>query len=461
MSTTEHKDGATGPPRYLVRRPKALQWFYKGQLQKELDEERQAGRFELFLDLLCKAHLNARYPTTNLNPPDVAIVANFSEHLAAHPDGAHVVQYLLTFWPAWHIWSDIRELMNSFYTDDIVQRCIVLWLMAMLVLYANNANEVAEIDALRTTAGAYMVARFTNAVVMLIHSCASYQHRAQTRIMAGFVLVGLFLIIPLFFEEVSIRGKIAVVAVIIAYQEITWFLSFGPWIKKALNLTYSTAVDIAHEIDRLAAFFIIILGEYLYGIVVGSPAGIGLTRGYGRAVCTLIIAFSLNWLYTSGDGSLQSTHPIRRSAYTAFAFFTLHLPLSASFLIGGHVCALSAGEPELDEGQTRLMGGGLGIGMFCLWLFAQLHRSDDHTRELVMHKQMRVGMRLVVAIILIAVSQPRIGISTTSLLVIELALIVWVVLWETVGGMSKHFKVFESWEGRDSPRESQSVYEKA
>lgn len=78
-----------------------------------------------------------------------------------------------------------------------------------------------------------------------------------------------------------------------------------------------------------------------------------------------------------------------------------------------------------------------------------------------MHKQMRVGMRLVVAIILIAVSQPRIGISTTSLLVIELALIVWVVLWETVGGMSKHFKVFESWEGRNLPRESQSVYEKA
>jgi hypothetical protein len=40
--------------RYLVRRPKALQFFHNGHLKKASDEERQAGRFELFLDLLCK-----------------------------------------------------------------------------------------------------------------------------------------------------------------------------------------------------------------------------------------------------------------------------------------------------------------------------------------------------------------------------------------------------------------------
>jgi hypothetical protein len=39
---------------FLVKKPRALQWYYKGELQKEKEEERQAGRFELFLDLLCK-----------------------------------------------------------------------------------------------------------------------------------------------------------------------------------------------------------------------------------------------------------------------------------------------------------------------------------------------------------------------------------------------------------------------
>ena len=42
------------PARYLIKRPKALQWFHNGRLQKASEEERQAGRFELFLDLLCK-----------------------------------------------------------------------------------------------------------------------------------------------------------------------------------------------------------------------------------------------------------------------------------------------------------------------------------------------------------------------------------------------------------------------
>jgi hypothetical protein len=41
------------PSRYLIKRPKALQYYYNGELQKESEGERAAGRFELFLDLLC------------------------------------------------------------------------------------------------------------------------------------------------------------------------------------------------------------------------------------------------------------------------------------------------------------------------------------------------------------------------------------------------------------------------
>lgn len=39
--------------RYFIRQPKALQYFYNGELKRA----RQAGRFELFLDLLCKFRL--------------------------------------------------------------------------------------------------------------------------------------------------------------------------------------------------------------------------------------------------------------------------------------------------------------------------------------------------------------------------------------------------------------------
>ena len=53
MNTDELQQDAI-PSRYLVKRPKALQYYYNGELRKESKGERAAGRFELFLDLLCK-----------------------------------------------------------------------------------------------------------------------------------------------------------------------------------------------------------------------------------------------------------------------------------------------------------------------------------------------------------------------------------------------------------------------
>ena len=421
------------PSRYLIKRPKALQWFHNGQLHKASEDERQAGRFELFLDLLY-----------------VAIVANFSDSLSENPDGQHLAKYVLIFAPAWHIWADLREIMNSYYTDDIIQRLIILWVMALLVLYANNADDAEDIGALRTTVGAYMTARLTTGLVFLISSFASYQHRAQARVLAFCMFIGLILCIPLFFDGIGLRAKIAIVAVIIAFQEITWAITLSPWLKKRLKLTYSTAVDIAHEIDRMAAFFIIVLGEFLYSIVQNTT-GTGVTPGYGKAVCTLIIAFSLNWLYVSGDGSLQATHPIRRSAWTAFAFFLLHLPLAMSFLIGGHICAASTSIEEFEDGQRWLLGGGLGVGMFCLYIFGLLYRTEDEG-DMLMHKQVRIAMRLITAVILIVLPETHDHLNTTEFMVVVMALFALTLIWETIGGLNKDFHVFEKWEDRHPPK---------
>ena len=360
---------------------------------------------------------------------------------------------MLIFAPAWHIWADLREVMNSFYTDDLPQRLVVLWVMALLVLYANNARQADEdIGAMRTTAGAYLAARLTTMSVFLISSFASYQHRAQARVLSGFMFIGLFLAIPLFFESVSIRAKAAVVAVMIVYQEFTWSLSLSPWIKRRLRLKYSTAVDIAHEVDRMAAFFIIILGEFVYSVIVGDPAGIGLTPGYAKAVCTLVVAFCINWLYVSGDGSLQATHPIRRSAWTAFGFFLLHLPMSASFLIGGHICAVSTKIDEFEDGQRWLLGGGLAVGLACLWVYGLLYRTEDEDL-LLLRKPVRIGMRLVVAVILAVIPVTHDHLTATQFMVVVMSLFAFLTIWETIGGLMKGASVFEPWSGRHPPPE--------
>jgi low temperature requirement protein LtrA len=357
---------------------------------------------------------------------------------------------MLVFAPAWYIWADLREIMNSYYTDDLLQRTLILWVMSLLVLYANNAPLADEnISALRTTAGAYVAARFTTMSVFLITSFAVPQHRAQARLLACFMFLGLFFTIPLFLEGISLRTKAIVIAFMILYQECTWSLTLSPWIKRILKLEYSTAVDIAHEVDRLAAFYVIILGEFLYNVVVGDPTGVGLTLAYLRAVFTLVIAFCLNWLYVSGDGSVNVTHPIRRSSWTAFGFFLLHLPLSASFVISGHVCAMATNVDELETGQRWLLGGGLGIGMFCLWAYAMLFRTEGE-ETLILPKRFRISMRLVLAVVITALPAGYQSLDTTEFMAILAGLFVFLTIWETIGGLSKGASFFEPWTHSDA-----------
>lgn len=280
--------------------------------------------------------------------------------------------------------------MNSFYNDDLAQRCLILWVMAILVVYGNNATLVDEdIGAMRAAVGAYLVARLSAMAAHLIYSFASYHHRAQQRLWVALSFLGLLLYIPLFVETISLRAKVAVAFVAIITEEFIWNFTYSPLAKKLLKAKYTTAVDIGHEIDRFAAFFIIVLGEFLYQIVVGSPAAVGFNMALLRAIWTLIIAFCLNWIYVHGDGSLAAVHPLRHNVLASFAWVALHVPLVAGLLAGGHAAAVSAkihDEEDYHHPEIWLLCGGIGTGLICLWFLALLHKCSDASGTLLLPK---------------------------------------------------------------------------
>lgn len=277
--------------------------------------------------------------------------------------------------------------MNSFYNDDLAQRVLILWIMAVMVVYGNNAVLVDEdIGAMRATVGAYMLGRLSSNMAHLVYSFASYHHRAQQRLWFVMSFFALLLYVPLFVEALSFRSKIAVAAVAIIVEECVWIFCYSPIAKKLMKAKYTTAVDIPHEVDRFAAFYIIVLGEFLYSIIVGHPAAVGFNSGLMRAIWTLIVAFCLNWLYAHNDGSIQGEHPLHHSIYSAFTWVTLHLPLIASLLAGGHVAAVSVKDSDMDVGELWLLCGGLGVGVFCLYAIALLHGSVDKPGLLLLPK---------------------------------------------------------------------------
>ena len=191
-----------------------------------------------------------------------------------------------------------------------------------------------------------------------------------------------------------------------------------------------------------------IRASLLLTVVIRSPATGGLTTKLLRAVWTLVIAFCFNSMYVYTDGSIVNDHPIRRSVYTAFPWLLIHLPLSAGLLIGGHVSAVSTYE-EMHVDHRWLWGGGLGVGMFCMWIIAQLYCDCDEPGKLILSKQLRVGPRLVAALIyvLLPLVDPE-SLTDTSLISIGAGLSGFVVIWETITGLEKGASAFESWRGK-------------
>ncbi|KAH7106753.1 hypothetical protein BKA62DRAFT_684984 [Auriculariales sp. MPI-PUGE-AT-0066] len=110
--------------RDLVRPFVVRQWLLEGKIHRERSE-RQQSRYELFFDLVF-----------------VAFAHHLSDAAAESANGSNLLRFILTFYPAWSLWSEFRTFMNQSGTDDVVTRVTVLFLMAALVGYSANASAI-------------------------------------------------------------------------------------------------------------------------------------------------------------------------------------------------------------------------------------------------------------------------------------------------------------------------------
>ncbi|KAF8536613.1 hypothetical protein BDD12DRAFT_982624 [Trichophaea hybrida] len=444
---------------HLVTRPRIRQYFSDdGDLHKQCDDgiPRQAGKFELFLDLLY-----------------IGLCANFAQDCIHHPNTEHLWKYILIFVPAWRIWTDLTNVMNMYYNDDIIQRFLIAWIMILMMLFGNNATYIdISLPALQTATGAYIVARASIAIINLYYSITAYQLAFQLRCYNTISLLILPLWTPLFLPSISTRSKIAVAIFAFGSDHLANMAIHNKYFRRYFNLKYSAALDIDHEVDRMAAFYIIVLGEFLYGLVWASPAALSGVHGpFGRAAISLIIAFCLCWLYTASDGSRENpvtgVHALRWKISHALQWIMLHLPLSASLLIAGDICAVfvryghdevgietrkRAEEtfPATNEWQALrwMFCEGLAIGLVCLYWIALLHHEvdeDEETRHILfMRYHVRRSTRLPVAAVIAFL--PMVGpekMSIMGLMGTVTGLLGFSVVWEMVGGLEKGWTVLE------------------
>ncbi|KAJ7216594.1 hypothetical protein GGX14DRAFT_696352 [Mycena pura] len=153
----------------FLQRPVLHQWMQNGRLYREA-HDLQSSRFELFFDLLF-----------------VGMVHQIAEAAAEQPTGTGFAKYVLTFAPAFSIWSDVRDMANQYANDDVTQRAYILWIMMLLVGYSNNASAIEfgkklddggdgsgftteSLRSMQWTLGFFVVAKLSGALLSLVYS---------------------------------------------------------------------------------------------------------------------------------------------------------------------------------------------------------------------------------------------------------------------------------------------------
>nr|GAT45965.1 predicted protein [Mycena chlorophos] len=211
-------DGATASAcRFVIRynidqflqRPRVHQWIQNGKLYREATEL-QSSRFELFFDLLF-----------------VGMVHQLSEAAAEEPTGLGLGNYMITFAPAYSIWSDIRDMANQFANDDVTQRAYILWTMILLVGYSNNASSIqvrreevgevasfaANIHSVNWAIGFFVVAKVSRALLSLVYAVfLPYSRRPLLWAMFNPLVMALLFFIGIF-TPIHVTIVLAVVAI--------------------------------------------------------------------------------------------------------------------------------------------------------------------------------------------------------------------------------------------------------
>lgn len=465
-------------PRDLIQPVVVRQWLVNGKLYREKFERGQS-RFELFFDLVF-----------------VAFGHSLSDAASEAANGASFLQFVLTFYPAWALWSEFRTFMNQSGTDDMTVRINVLLLMAILVGYSANASAIhfgaaleaepsteshvaasalmqradhsssGQDHALVAAVAFFIVGRGVRLPLQLIYAFKLPRFAATfiSQSILHFVIIALCLpllwvtnirtiiVLAVLSMAIDLVGRFIPTLLVFAQRDlIVAKLRRRPDLLEKVKAKtkdefdierpyfssrYIPAINIEHHIERTVSFVIIVFGELVISVVYhATAASVGISEVYGRAVLGLIIAFNLAWIYFDVEATGTYTHALRRHWFSSIAWNQLHWPLSGSLILASAALSrLVLLEHEVGKGHRWYFGGGLGCAMITLAFIGALHRNLEPAGLTRLSRRTMFAIRILVGIVLclMPLVQPT-HLSATAFLGVATGLTTFCVAEEVYG----------------------------
>ncbi|OAP61237.1 hypothetical protein AYL99_03438 [Fonsecaea erecta] len=470
--TGHHHAEVRARHRYTIRRPRALQFSYRRQVVHAGDERgaresagrssisshlpediaKERERLDLFIDLIW-----------------VGIIGNLSEVFSSlgfrpeDPDlGLAALVFILVFLPSWRIWDAMREFLNNYYMDDMVQRAFTLWVLVLSVFYGNqlaylteNIDEVKQwvISTYLVIFGAFGLIELAYSVfIKWLRKLVILQTILRLRSIALWVVA----------IEVSGARAIGPVCGAIFWEYLCPVIIESQLTETLTPIEVRKALDVHHFQSRMSNFFIIILGEGVLQLIKDGPLGLGLRGSTGDMVWILLIYYEFSFLYFNRDGSMTFVPAATHKGKKTLTWVFWHIPLFSSILtFASSVMFIIRHQPDApytsspaagasSEGQIapddlpRYMyravwtcATSLGIIMLSMTALALLDKSLDEPATLkINNRYIRLSGRAVFIVVIVCVpATPNIGAGL--FLGIAACMLLGVTVWEWNVGLDR------------------------
>ena len=359
---------------------------------EDADEERRASWLELFVDLVF-----------------VVAVGQVARELEVDHSALGFLKFAFLFVPIWWAWVGFTFYADRFDTDDLVFRVAMFAEMLAVAALASTTP-----DALHGGSAGYAVAFVAVRAVLI----ALYV-RARRHVRAARGLTTLYASVFSFAAAVWLLSllaptpaRYAVWAVALAIDMTTPLV--------ARRLIQQAPISTSHIPERIGLFTIIVLGESVIAVVVGTAGAEWNSRALVAAVGGFAVACAIWWLYFD----TLDTSLVKRSVWAGQIYLYTHLPLLGGLAAAGAGVELAihdAGRGSLSAGAAWALCGGIGL---CLASMALIHLTATRTGR---ERDLWLRVAVAAGAVGIALAEPSVFVAV-PLLVALLALLVVVEL---------------------------------
>jgi low temperature requirement protein LtrA len=288
----------------------------------EVEEDRRATWLELFLDLVF-----------------VAAVAEVAGTLSADPTAAGFGRFLFLFLPIFWAWAGFTFYATRFDTDDLVYR-----LLTLLGMFAVAGLASTVPNALHGGQNTFVVAYVCVRAILLVLYARAYRDVQVARPVAGWFMFmfGLGVACWLVSLAVPVPWKYAVWTVALAVEYAAPI--------RAWRMLQGVRVDPRHLPERFGLLVIIVLGEGVIGVVLGTAEVSWTLRSGTVAFAGFLTGAAIWWLYFD---FLDATSVVTRNVRSGLTFVYAHYFVAAGIAalgVGVKLAILSAEPgPRYDD----------------------------------------------------------------------------------------------------------------